>query len=207
MEYLDMESFRSKYSDITVTAVPTRSEEQSMSTDVEMAAKHQEPRVEITRVSGASGISYTANLAMLQRNRQQQNAAAIAYATEYKEVMAKLEYTKYMQAQLQLMSLANGGGNLGAAGLDCGPYGMMQPSINLDANANIVDKYSDLLNILTEMRSNLSPTVMGLRAPKERLQRDIAQARVRVRECLMLLEKDRYQETEENQSEGIPPSE
>ncbi|XP_016987281.2 uncharacterized protein LOC108050228 [Drosophila rhopaloa] len=193
MDYLDIESFRSKYSDITVTAVPTRSEEPS---DMEMAAKHQEPRVEITRVNGESGSSFTANLAMMQRNRQQQNAAAFAYASEYKEVMAKLEYTKYMQSQLQLMFLANGGGNLSGAGLDSGLYGMMPTSINLDDNANIVDKYGDLLNLLPEMRPNLPPTVMGLRAPKERLQRDIAQARVRVRECLLLLEKDRFQETE-----------
>ncbi|KAH8366472.1 hypothetical protein KR084_010455, partial [Drosophila pseudotakahashii] len=187
MEYLDIESFRSKYSDITVTAVPARSkadEEQPLSSDLEMAAKQREPRVEITRITGGttSGISSTVNPAMIQRNRQQPNAAAFAYATEYKEVMAKLEYTKYMQTQLQLMSVANGGG----AGLDCGLYGMMP---NLDANANIEDKYSDLLNLLAEMRFNLPPTMMGLRAPKERLQRDIAQARVRVRECLLLLEK------------------
>ncbi|XP_016993602.2 uncharacterized protein [Drosophila takahashii] len=195
---MDIESFRSKYSDITVTAVPARSktdEEQPVSSDLQMTAKQREPRVEITRVTGGAtpGSSSTSNLAMIQRNRQQQNAAAFAYATEYKEVMAKLEYTKYMQTQLQLMSVANGGG----AGLDCGLYGMMPTSINLDANANIEDKYSDLLNILAEMRFNLPPTMMGLRAPKERLQRDIAHARVRVRECLLLLEKDRSQETEE----------
>jgi len=72
----------------------------------------------------------------------------------------------------------------------------------LDANANIEDKYSDLLNTLAEMRSELAPTIMGLRAPKDRLHRDIAQARYTVRECLLLLEKDCQQE-----SEGSPTGE
>ncbi|XP_017063921.2 uncharacterized protein LOC108103081 [Drosophila eugracilis] len=197
MDYLDIESFRSKYSDITVTAVPAGSKtgrDEMMITNQEIAGKRHEPQVEITRVPGGEpqGSTATANPAVMQRNRQQQNAAAFAYASEYKEVMAKLEYTKYMQAQLQLMSIANGGRRLG--GIDGGPS-----SINLDVNANIVDKYSDLLNILEEMRSNLPPTMMGLRAPKERLQRDISQARIRVHECLLLLEKDRQLESNENQ--------
>ncbi|XP_037712422.1 uncharacterized protein LOC119548866 [Drosophila subpulchrella] len=207
MDYLDIESFRSRYSDITVTAVPARSqaeeEQQPMAMDPEMEAKQNEPRVEITRVNGGapSELSSTMNLTMVQRNRQQQNANAFAYATEYKEVMAKLEYTKYMQNQLQLMSLANGGGSAGGAGID-GLCGMMPTSINLDANANIEDKYSDLLNTLAEMRSELAPTIMGLRAPKDRLHRDIAQARYTVRECILLLEKDCQQE-----SEGSPTGE
>lgn len=115
MDYLDIESFRSRYSDITVTAVPSRpkaDEEPAMDTNQELAIKTHVPQVEITRVSGAAsaGSSSTANAAMMLRNRQQTNSAALAYANEYKEVMAKLEYTKYMQAQLQIMSAANGGG-------------------------------------------------------------------------------------------------
>jgi len=141
MDYLDIESFRSRYSDITVTAVPARSQEeeeqQPMAMDPEKAAKRNEPRVEITRVNGGapSELSSTSNLAMLQRNRQQQNATAFAYATEYKEVMAKLEYTKYMQNQLQLMSMANGGGIAGGAGID-GLYGMMPTSISKNMKQN-----------------------------------------------------------------------
>ncbi|XP_017044887.2 uncharacterized protein LOC108090621 [Drosophila ficusphila] len=212
MDYLDIESFRSKYSDITVTAVPNRSatqEKQPMSNDPETVAKQQEPRVEITRVNGGGAVgSSSANPAAMQRNKQQQNAAAFAYASEYKEVMAKLEYTKYMQTQLQIMSMSNGGGYSGRGGLDFGLNGMMPTSKTLDANANIVDKYSDLLNILAEMRSNLPPTMIGLRAPKERLQRDITQARITVKECLLLLEKDNpNQETNGGHYEGTPTSE
>jgi len=141
MDYLDIESFRSRYSDITVTAVPARSqaeeEQQPMAMDPEMAAKRNEPRVEITRVNEGAPLelSSTSNLAMVQRNRQQQNATAFAYATEYKEVMAKLEYTKYMQNQLQLMSMANGGGIAGGAGID-GLYGMMPTSISKNMKQN-----------------------------------------------------------------------
>ncbi|XP_016963300.1 uncharacterized protein LOC108033473 [Drosophila biarmipes] len=203
MDYLDIESFRSRYSDITVTTVPAGSKaekEPPMSMEAEMAAKPSEPRVEITRVNGGAPSEITSGLAVVQRNRQQQNATAFAYANEYKEVMAKLEYTRYMHNQLQLMSLANGGGSGGGAGLE-GLYGMMPTSINLDANANIEDKYSDLLSVLAEMRSNLAPAIIGLRAPKDRLQRDIAQARFTVRECLLLLEKDGLQENEGSHTE------
>ncbi|KAH8412784.1 hypothetical protein KR009_005718 [Drosophila setifemur] len=196
MDYLDIESFRSKYSDITLTAVPNRTrkpEERPIEPEARMATKEQEPRVEITRVTpgGAAPAAPSSSQAMMLRNKVQvQNAAALAYASEYKEVMAKLEYTKYMQAQLQLMTLANGAGGGVAAGLEGCLYGMMPSAISLDVNANIVDKYSDLLNLLSKMQPNIPPTIVGLRAPKERLQRDIAQARVMVRECLLILERD-----------------
>jgi len=49
--------------------------------------------------------------------------------------MAKLEYTKYMQNQLQLMSMANGGGIAGGAGID-GLYGMMPTSISKNMKQN-----------------------------------------------------------------------
>ncbi|EDV54835.1 uncharacterized protein Dere_GG21738 [Drosophila erecta] len=208
MDYLDIESFRSKYSDITVTAVPSRSkadDKPAVATDQETKAKQHAPCVEITRVNGgaASGSGSTANPAMMQRNRQQPNSVALAYANEYKEVMAKLEYTKCMQAQLQMMSAAKGGGSSGASGLDCDLYGT---STNRDENANIVDKYSDLLNVLGEMRSNLPATMAGLRAPKERLQRDIAQARLKVRQCLLLLQQGE-EESDDTDFQGAPTKE
>ncbi|EDX05324.1 uncharacterized protein LOC6732620 [Drosophila simulans] len=204
MDYLDIESFRSKYSDITVTAVPSRpkpNEQPAMDTDQERAIRTHVPQVEITRVNAAAapaGSSSTANAAVMLRNRQQTNSAAIAYANEYKEVMAKLEYTKYMQAQLQMMSAASGGG-----GIDCDLFGT---SMNLDENANIVDKYSDLLNVLVEMRTNVPTTMVGLRAPKERMQRDIAQARLKVRQCLQLLEQAE-EESDQTAFQGAPGQE
>ncbi|EDW90166.2 uncharacterized protein LOC6529452 [Drosophila yakuba] len=208
MDYLDIESFRSKYSDITVTAVPTRSkadDEPAMATDQETTIKQHVPRVEITRVNGgaSAGSGSTANPAMMQRNRQQPNSAALAYANEYKEVMAKLEYTKYMQAQLQMMSATKGGGSAGAPGLDFDLYGT---STNIDENANIVDKYAELLNVLGEMRSNVPTTMAGLRAPKERLQRDIAQARLKVRQCLLLLHQG-DEESDDADFQGAPTKE
>ncbi|XP_033172517.1 uncharacterized protein LOC117148910 [Drosophila mauritiana] len=207
MDYLDIESFRSKYSDITVTAVPSRpkpNEQSAMDTDQELAIKSHVPQVEITRVNAAAapaGSSSTANAAVMLRNRQQTNSAAIAYATEYKEVMAKLEYTKYMQAQLQMMSAASGGG--GGFGIDCDLFGT---SMSLDENANIVDKYSDLLNVLVEMRTNVPTTMVGLRAPKERMQRDIAQARLKVRQCLQLLQQAE-EESDHTAFQGAPGQE
>ncbi|KAH8323286.1 hypothetical protein KR067_004402 [Drosophila pandora] len=211
MDYVDIESFRSKYSDITVTAVPTRFkrlEEAPIEPESKASVtKQQEPRVEITRVPGAPGSSSSGtptSTAMMQRSKQQQNAAALAYANEYKEVMAKLEYTRYMQAKIQLMAMASGVGSGSAAGIDGSLYGMIPTAITVDASANIEDKYSDLLRLLAEMQPNLAPTMMGLRAPKERLQRDIAHARVIVRECLLILERDQQQElAEEPQSLSV----
>ncbi|KAH8324156.1 hypothetical protein KR074_000923 [Drosophila pseudoananassae] len=210
MDYVDIESFRSKYSDITVTAVPTRSkreEEPAIEPEPKVTVmEEQEPRVEITRVPGAQSSSSAdtpTSTAMLQRIKQQ-NAAALAYANEYKEVMAKLEYTRYMQAKIQLMTMASGMGNAAVAGMDGSLYGIMPTAITVDANANITDKYSELLRLLGEMQPNLAPTVMGVRAPKERLQRDIAHARVIVRECLLILERDQQREVaEEPQSLSV----
>ncbi|XP_017107183.2 uncharacterized protein [Drosophila bipectinata] len=201
MDYVDIESFRSKYSDITVTAVPTRpkrEEEPPIEPEPKVTVtEQQEPRVEITRVSGAQGSSSTGtpptSTAMMQRIKQQ-NAAALAYANEYKEVLAKLEYTRYMQAKIQLMTMASAVGNGAGAGVDGSPYGLMPSAITVDPNANIEDKYSELLHLLGEMKPNLAPTMMGIRAPKDRLQRDIAHARVIVRECLLILERDEQQE-------------
>lgn len=44
------------------------------------------------------------------------------------------------------------------------------------------------------MQAKLGPTSFGLRAPKERLLRDIAHARVLVRECILLLMRDHDEE-------------
>lgn len=44
------------------------------------------------------------------------------------------------------------------------------------------------------MQIKLGPTAIGLRAPKERLLRDIAHARVLVRECILALMRDNDQE-------------
>lgn len=73
----------------------------------------------------------------------------------------------------------------------------------LDENANIVDKYSDLLNVLGEMRTNVPTTMAGLRAPKERMQRDIAHARLKVRQCLQLLQQAE-EETDQTDFQGAP---
>lgn len=70
-----------------------------------------------------------------------------------------------------------------------------------------MDKYSDLLNVLAEMQPNLAPTMIGVRTRKDRLLRDIAQARVMVRECILLLESDQQAESEATQSQNSPTSE
>ncbi|KAH8298355.1 hypothetical protein KR018_008085 [Drosophila ironensis] len=203
MEYVDIESFRSKYSDITVTAVPNRSQAQDEAQPVETDAKAeipkaQEPRVEITRVPGGSAASSSSSMNL--RSKQQPNAAAFAYANEYKEVMAKLEYTKYMHAKVQLMTLADCNPGGGAPGMESGLQGMMSSHLSVDPSANIVEKYSDLLKLLAEMKILLPPSIMGTRMSRDTLQRDIAQARVMVRECLLILARDQQQEAEATES-------
>lgn len=47
------------------------------------------------------------------------------------------------------------------------------------------------------MQVKLRPTSFGLRAPKERLLRDIAHARVLVRECILLLMRDQDEEQQQ----------
>ncbi|KAM8717376.1 hypothetical protein ACLKA7_004124 [Drosophila subpalustris] len=185
MDYLDLDSFRSRYSDITVTAVPTQKSKSTQSPkenngEVEQksveTAEKLTPHVEIIPV----GPSSSAGAAQQCRGKQQQKVTqdAVAYANEYKQVLAKLEYTKYVQAQL-LMSMSNG----------IGPN-----ASESQKSVNIKDAYGNLLSVIAEMHSNLAPTTIGLRAPKERLLRDIAQARVLVRECTMLLMRDQQQQ-------------
>ncbi|XP_034473727.1 uncharacterized protein LOC117781115 [Drosophila innubila] len=193
MNYLDLDSFRSRYSDITVTAVPTQKsncnqptkdnsdavEQKSFETPEELA-----PHVEIIPV-GPSSAAARQQLHNKQQQQQvqmqlQQKVAqdAVAYAIEYKQVLAKLEYTKYVQAQL-LLSMSTG---MGASTTESHKV------------VNIKDAYANLLSVIAEMHSNLAPTTIGLRAPKERLLRDIAQARVLVRECSLLLMRDQQQQ-------------
>ncbi|XP_020812290.1 uncharacterized protein LOC110187234 [Drosophila serrata] len=214
MDYVDIESFRSKYSDLTVTAVPSSSkrndehQQQAIEQEGKIAAKSQEPRVEITRIPGG-GASATApiNQLMATRHRTQQSAAALVYANEYKEVLAKLEYTKYMQSQLQRMILTSQSNCGGGAGLNGSLFGILPTSITVDENTNIEDKYTDLLNVLTEIRPHLPPTMIGVRPRKDCLLRDIGKARVLVRECLLLLESDQHPQIDGNQSQGSSPSE
>ncbi|KAH8246641.1 hypothetical protein KR038_012176 [Drosophila bunnanda] len=227
MDYVDIESFRSKYSDLTVTAVPSsskRNDEHQQQED-KISDKSQEPRVEITRIpGGAAHAAAPGNQLMTTRHRTQQSAAALAYANEYKEVLAKLEYTKYMQSQLQRMILANQTNCGGGAGFNGSSFGLLPTSISrsfwlqiplpctmpspaVDENANIEDKYSDLLNVLAEIRPHLPPSMMGVRPRKDCLLRDIAKARVLVRECLLLLESDQHPQIDGNQSQGSSASE
>ncbi|KAH8249776.1 hypothetical protein KR032_012326 [Drosophila birchii] len=212
MDYVDIESFRSKYSDLTVTAVPSSSKrndehrQQSIEQEAKAPAKSQEPRVEITRIpgGGAPPATVPVNQLMTTRHRTQQSAAALAYANEYKEVLAKLEYTKYMQAQIQRMILSSGTNSGGGAGFNGSLFGILPTPITVDENANIEDKYTELLNVLADIQPHLPPTMMGVRARKDCLLRDIAKARVLLRECLLLLESD---QTEGNQSQGGSASE
>lgn len=121
MNFLDLDSFRSRYSDITVTALPPK--RQKLDTDqlpqecenvVERTAQRAEvpPHVEIMPMCPSSSSSSAApsgySQQQQQHNRlQHQQLEAAAYANEYKQVLAKLEYTKYVQAQLQLISMSN----------------------------------------------------------------------------------------------------
>lgn len=118
---MDLDSFRSRYSDITVTAVPSK--RRNLDTDqlpqecenvVERTTERAEvpPHVQIMPMcpstSSATPSGYL-HYQQQQHNRlQQEQQEAVAYANEYKQVLAKLEYTKYVQAQLQLMSMSNG---------------------------------------------------------------------------------------------------
>lgn len=110
MDFLDLDSFRSRYTDITVTAVPPKQECEDV---VERTPETTEvpPHVQIMPMCPSSSASSTSSgypqqQQLQQHNREQQEA--VAYANEYKQVLAKLEYTKYVQAQLQLMSMSNG---------------------------------------------------------------------------------------------------
>ncbi|XP_030373173.1 uncharacterized protein LOC115623107 isoform X1 [Scaptodrosophila lebanonensis] len=214
MEYLDIETFRCKYSDITVTAVPNTKQHNANDANTASGATKppkpsHPPCVEITRIPlsapkiasfGAARpgkLPYTSSGPSPQ---QKLATDAVAYANEYKQVMAKLEYTKYMQSQLQLMSASGGGppvlsleGNIFGLGPTTPvPMG----GIILEPNANIANKYNDLLTIIAGMPSNLAPSAMGLRAPKERLLRDIAHARVILRQCLILLSRESEDKSE-----------
>ncbi|KAH8377911.1 hypothetical protein KR093_007820 [Drosophila rubida] len=201
MDFIDLDSFRSRYSDITVTAVPSAPKSSKQSPrEAQNAIEHKTveairlaaptPHVEIIPIGAVTAApptsqQYSRCKQMPQQPIQQQQMPkvtvdATAYANEYKQVLAKLEYTKFVQAQLQMMSLSNGAGGGNAAG---------KPKDSSQA-ANIVDVYGNLLRTISEMQSNLGPTTIGLRAPKERLLRDIAQARVLVRECILMLMRD-----------------
>lgn len=128
MDFLDLDSFRSRYSDITVTALPPK--RQKLDTDqlpqkcenvVERTAQRAEaevpPHVQIMPMCPSSSSSSSAAPSGRQYSQQQQEQhnrlqhqhqlEAAAYANEYKQVLAKLEYAKYMQAQLQLISMSN----------------------------------------------------------------------------------------------------
>ncbi|EDW77299.1 uncharacterized protein Dwil_GK18226 [Drosophila willistoni] len=203
MDFLDIESFRSKYSDITVTAVPSggnsstncnvqKDGDPSMD---EPLLVEEPPRVEITRVEvvgGSNGGGHGSVPPPQTSNEMDLKNAATAYAMEYKQVMDKLEHTRYLQAQLQLLTLANGG-----RVLDNGLFDLIPSGIANDPTANIVDKYSNILATLASMKMEISPTLMGARGPRERLLRDIAHARILVRECIMLIERDQQQEEQQ----------
>ncbi|KAH8262768.1 hypothetical protein KR044_000141 [Drosophila immigrans] len=195
MDFMDLDSFRSRYSDITLTAVPRapKSNKQSPKEKLD-AAEHKAiqmaaptPNVEIIPLGPGISAPSTSQYSRSKQMPQQQQAVTVdatAYANEYKQVLAKLEYTKFVQAQLQMMSLTNGPGGLNAT--------------ESTQAANIVDVYENLLASIAEMQSNLGPTTIGLRAPKERLLRDIAQARVLVRECILLLMRDQQQQQQKS---------
>ncbi|XP_030557062.1 uncharacterized protein LOC115760035 [Drosophila novamexicana] len=212
MDYLDLDSFRSRYSDITVTAVPAKRQKtdgQDEPPEVWEAAGSSEKtpaaRVEIIPITLPNGAAPTEQCSkpMQQQQQHQQKQQqqqftqdAVAYSNEYQQVLAKLEYTKYVQAQLQLMSSNNA---LGACAFGELLYGlpgsnMQLPSAESNGTTNIVDTYDNLLAVIGEMQSNLGPTAIGLRAPKERLLRDIAHARVLVRECILMLMRDHQQQ-------------
>ncbi|XP_064546790.1 uncharacterized protein LOC135434220 [Drosophila montana] len=213
MDYLDLDSFRSRYSDITVTAVPAKRQKidgQDEPPETWDAAGSSEKapaaRVEIIPINlpnGAAPIEQRSKPMQQQQQQQQSQHAqqkftqdAVAYSNEYQQVLAKLEYTKYVQAQLQLMSSNNA---LGACAFGELLYGlpgsnMQLPSAEANGTTNIVDTYDNLLAVIAEMQSNLGPTAIGLRAPKERLLRDIAHARVLVRECILMLMRDHQQQ-------------
>ncbi|TDG42232.1 hypothetical protein AWZ03_011341 [Drosophila navojoa] len=217
MDYLDLDSFRSRYSDITVTAVPAKPkivEEQETLPDrwdaVDGGGAEVMPadRVEIFPINKPGAPS---NPMVMQHQQQQQHhqhleeqqlklsQEAAVYSNEYKQVLAKLEYTKYVQAQLQLIS------NNGFGELFYGQPGnqIQVPSkerSNTANSGNIVDTYDNLLSVIAEMQSNLGPAAIGLRAPKERLLRDIAHARVLVRECNLMLMRDHHHQ----QSHRLP---
>ncbi|EDW12907.1 uncharacterized protein Dmoj_GI22388 [Drosophila mojavensis] len=203
MDYLDLDSFRSRYSDITVTAVPAKpqavEEQETLPDCCDVAGGGAEmmpaDRVEIFPISmssapGNSMVMQQQHPHQLEEQQLKLNQEAAAYSNEYQQVLAKLEYTKYVQAQLQLMSNNNGFGELF--------YGLPGNQIQVPSNeadnsgnsGNIVDTYDNLLRVIAEMHRNLGPTAIGLRAPKERLLRDIAHARVLVRECILMLMRD-----------------
>ncbi|XP_034668123.1 uncharacterized protein LOC117901470 [Drosophila subobscura] len=228
---MDLESFRSKYSDITVTTVTPggkKEEQKAKEIDFKMSTEEEQPpRVEITRVSSGSGTAYgpnsTSTLLMssssstagsahgpnssapaggfahgrssaTSNNRggsafgpfgpadgpgtrsQQQTAAALAYATEYKEVMAKLDYTKYMQAKLKKLSESQGQNNAGS-GLK---FGMKPENIltaDVEPKGTIVDTFDNLVSVVRKMKTVVKPTGMGMRVASERLLHEIANAR------------------------------
>ncbi|XP_023164205.2 uncharacterized protein LOC111594943 [Drosophila hydei] len=217
MDYLDLDSFRSRYSDITVTAVPAKrnkvDEEERLPELWDAAGSGVEmtpaARVEIIPINMPSVPSKSMMMQQQHQQQQQQHhqqklsQEAVAYSNEYQQVLAKLEYTKYVQAQLQLMSNSNGFGEL--------LYGLTGNQMQLPSNeangisngGNIVDTYDNLLSVIAEMQSNLGPTAIGLRAPKERLLRDIAHARVLVRECILMLMRDhQHQQHQHQQASG-----
>ncbi|XP_068140969.1 uncharacterized protein [Drosophila tropicalis] len=208
MDFMDIESFRSKYSDITVTAVPTsnnsstncnENKDGDASMD-ETLLEEEPPRVEITcvdtstttTVGGSNGGGHGGVPPTQTSNEIDLKNAATAYAIEYKQVMDKLEHIRYMQAQLQLLTLSNGGRVLDNSLLD-----LISSGISVDPTANIVDKYSNILVTLASMKMEISPTLMGARGPRERLLRDIAQARILIKECIMLIDRDQQQEEQQ----------
>ncbi|ALC38668.1 CG15142 [Drosophila busckii] len=184
MDYIDLDSFRSRYSDITVTAVPAKRESNRLQQEDQEVSEANESPLDLTP---------TPRVEIIPIGQQHQRAKgvqlgrhshdSIAYANEYNQVLAKLEFTKYVQAQLHLMSFNK---NMAANMTDAN----INNNNNNNNNSSIVDAYEKLLGVIAEIHSNLGPTLIGIRAPKERLLRDIAHARVLVRECILVLMQD-----------------
>ncbi|SPP80029.1 uncharacterized protein LOC117582202 [Drosophila guanche] len=253
---MDLESFRSKYSDITVTTVTPggkKEEQKAKENDFKMSTEEEQPpRVEITRVSSGSGTAYGPSATSTPLNvsassstagsshrpnssapaggfahgrrsstsnnrsafgpsplgpadgsgtrSQQQTAAALAYATEYKEVMAKLDYTKYMQAKLKKLSESQGQNNAGA-GLK---FGMKPENIltaDVEPKGSIVDTFDNLVSVVEKIKTVVKPTSMGMRVASERLLHEIANARDVVKTGQKILKH------EELDTSNTPPKE
>ncbi|XP_022230318.2 uncharacterized protein LOC111079452 [Drosophila obscura] len=230
---MDLESFRSKYSDLTVTALPAggkKEEQKDNEEDFKMATlKEQTPRVEITRVSSGNGTAYGPSTSTplggtssssaggpisstptgqypsknrvgsafgpadgsgsLRTRSQQQTAAALAYATEYKEVMEKLDYTKYMQAKLKQLSEAQGQSFSGAAPQTGMTFGNKLLA-DEDPKGTIVDTFDNLVSVVGKMKAVLNPTGMGRRIASDRLLYEIANARVVVKAGQQILKRE-----------------
>ncbi|XP_001357063.3 uncharacterized protein [Drosophila pseudoobscura] len=236
---MDLESFRSKYSDLTVTALPPGGKKKESTKaneeDIKMATVEEKPpRVEITRVTSGNGTAYgpptstflggsssfsaggpahgpssgvfasnhrggsilepspstpADGSGSLRTRSRQQTAAALAYACEYKQVMAKLDYTKFMQAKLKQLSASQGQNNAGAA------HNSVMTSEKIvvadeDVQGNIVDTFDNLMSVVGKMKAVLNPTVMGMRFASERMLHEITNARLVVKTGQIILKRE-----------------